>query len=76
MWVACPNQAQCDGSVEVEVETWTDGEGPWSLTRTIGNVVPDDGRHCDRGCELTEAQLADVCEAAAEDSLVRGQFEG
>jgi hypothetical protein len=69
MWVACPNSERCDGSVEVEVEPWTDGEEPWSLTMTAGQVVTDDGRHCDQGCALTEAQLADVCEIAVEHSL-------
>jgi hypothetical protein len=69
MWVACPNQTRCDGSVEVEIETSTEGEEVWSLTMTAGQVVTADGHHCDRGCELTEAQLADLCETATEHSL-------
>jgi hypothetical protein len=70
MWIACPNSERCGGGVEVELEAVSDGEAPFSRSTVVGEMVTGDGRHCDRGCALTEEQLAVVCHTAAEHDLL------
>jgi hypothetical protein len=62
--LSCPNARLCGGSVEMKIEAGTYGKEHRALDYVIAAVGGEDGRSCDHGCRLSEAQVARLCRDA------------